>query len=172
MIATIGSGDPPGFHDSAFVTGSASYTDEITLLGTGSGFIRAFLDWNTYSVDSSAQGDFTLGPFTAPTFYQNELPDGVPVAEPIEFGAPIPISARLQGIGFGDPVDAALDSFWFTQSFEVLDASANKLTGYRYISASNGEYAFDGGIRVAVPEPGSALTLPVGLTMMALTRRR
>jgi len=144
----------------------ASYTDMLTIVGTGSGFIRVRLLYSMGTIDASGDADFTLGPYTAPTQFPSVIgsPD-ISATVPIQFGTMIPITARLREQGVGDGIQVTITDFRFSQLFEILNESGNKLTGYQYISSSDGAYAFDGGTRIAIPEPASATLFLTGMAM-------
>ncbi len=157
----------------AFVMGSASYTDTITVLGIGSGFIRTSLLYSMSTIDGFGAADFMLGSYSAPTFFSSTLGVGSVMADvPIVFGSPTPIFARLAGTGIGDFAAVTMSQFRFGQGFEVLDESKNRLTQYQYTSASNEDYPLSGGTLLVVPEPLSWVTALTGFAMMALMRRR
>lgn len=153
----------------AFSNAFASYTDTLTILGTGTGSIRVTLAYHLYTIDGGAGADFSLGSYRAPTRSTPFEGDFVATV-PIEFGARIPISASLSAQGSSNGSSFVLTTFSFLQFFEVLDNLGQRLNAFEYISESEGNYSFVGGTRVAIPEPTSATLVFIGMAACGFLR--
>lgn len=146
---------------------TSSYTDTLTILGTGAGSIRAMLFYSLYTIDGDGFANFTLAsykaPTTSPSFPHNEV-----ATVPIEFGVPFSISAQLQTHGVADFLRGGSERMSFLQSFQVLDATGTKLTSFQYVSSSNAAYLFEGGTRIEIPEPASLALVFSGIASCGL----